>query len=56
MKASDFSGDSWGRLVRVAGGYEAFIPRSLPPPGDVGQDGERVAFLHEAHRDARDRA
>ena len=32
MKASDFSGDSWGRLVRVAGGYEAFIPRSLPPP------------------------
>jgi Fic family protein len=32
MKASDFSGDSWGRLVRVAGGYEAFVPRPLPPP------------------------
>src|SRR5664280_3638364 len=32
MKASDLSGDRWGRLVRVAGGYEAFIPRSLPPP------------------------
>ena len=26
MKASDFSSDSWGRLVRVAGGYEAFVP------------------------------
>lgn len=32
MKASDFSSDSWGRLVRVAGGYEAFVPRPLPPP------------------------
>jgi Fic family protein len=32
MKASDFSGDSWGRLARIAGGYEAFVPRPLPPP------------------------
>jgi Fic family protein len=31
MKAFDFSADSWGRLVRVAGGYEAFVPRPLPP-------------------------
>ncbi len=32
MKASDFSADSWGRLVRIAVGYEAFVPRPLPPP------------------------
>ncbi|HEY3348429.1 MAG TPA: Fic family protein [Thermoanaerobaculia bacterium] len=32
MKASDFSRDSWGRLARIAGGYEAFVPKRLPPP------------------------
>src|ERR1035441_1257351 len=32
MKASDFSGDRWGRLVGVAGGHEALIPPRLPPP------------------------
>ena len=32
MKPSDFSDDSWGRLARIAGGYEAFVPRPLPPP------------------------
>jgi Fic family protein len=32
MKGSDFSADRWGRLASIAGGYEAFVPKRLPPP------------------------
>jgi Fic family protein len=32
MKGSEFSVDSWGRLANLAGGYEAFVPKRLPPP------------------------
>lgn len=32
MKASDFSPGIWGRIAGIAGGYEAFVPRRLPPP------------------------
>ena len=39
-----------------AGDLEVHVAVVVFLAGDVGQDGERVAFLHEAHRDARDRA
>lgn len=32
MKASDFTPGSRGRLAHLAGGYEAFVPKKLPPP------------------------
>ena len=32
MKASDFSPGSWGRFAGIPGGYDAFVPKRLPPP------------------------
>jgi len=48
MKTSDFSKDSWGRVIRTAGGYDAFVPSRLPPKLELNW--ELVASLSRADR------
>jgi len=48
MKPSDFSKDSWGRVIRTAGGYDAFVPDRLPPKLELNW--ELVASLSRADR------
>ncbi len=48
MKSSDFSKDSWGRVIRAAGGYGAFVPSRLPPKLELNW--KLVASLSRADR------
>jgi Fic family protein len=38
MKPAEFSKDSWGRVIRAPGGYDAFVPNRLPPKLELTWD------------------
>lgn len=48
MQPTDFTDDSWGKVIRAPGGYWAFVPRALPPEVDLTW--HLAARLSEADR------